>query len=249
MAWLELFTLAILPAFLVIDLVLPRPGARSLWSGGLRAAAVTAVNFVLSLGIGHGFAMLFDGASLLDGRALGTWGGAAVGVVVYEFFHYWYHRAAHRFDTLWRLGHQMHHSAESLDPWGAYFLHPLDAAIFLSMSSLVLFPLLGLEPLAAACATAFLTFLSVFQHARLRTPRSLGWFVQRPESHAVHHARGVHEWNYADLPLWDLVFGTCRNPRTHDVPEQGFYEGASARLMDMLAFRDVSQPARREGRL
>ena len=36
MAWLELFTLAILPAFLLIDLVLPRPGARSLWSWRLR---------------------------------------------------------------------------------------------------------------------------------------------------------------------------------------------------------------------
>jgi hypothetical protein len=26
-----------------------------------------------------------------------------------------------------------------------------------------------------------------------------------------------------------------------------FHEGTSARLMDMLSFRDVSQPARREG--
>jgi sterol desaturase/sphingolipid hydroxylase (fatty acid hydroxylase superfamily) len=243
MTWLELLTLAILPAFLVVDLLLPRAGNTPLRAWRLRASAVTTVNFGLSLGLGLAYTQVFAGVSLFDGRTLGTWGGAVVGVVVYEFFKYWYHRTAHRFDRLWRLGHQMHHSAESLDPWGAYFLHPLDAAIFLSMSSLVLFPLLGLEPLAAAWATAFLTFCAVFQHARIATPHWLGWFIQRPESHAVHHERGVHAWNYSDLPLWDMIFGTWRNPRSRERLEQGFYDGASARLVDMLAFRDVSAPA------
>ena len=37
-------------------------------------------------------------ASLLHGASLGTWAGALCGLVVYDFFHYWYHRAAHRFD-------------------------------------------------------------------------------------------------------------------------------------------------------
>lgn len=247
MIWLQALTLAILPAFLVADLLLKPQLGRTQRSWRLRAVSVTLVNFALSLGIGHGYAALFAGTSLFDGRLLGTWGGAVAGVVVYEFFHYWYHRAAHRFDGLWRMGHQMHHSAESLDPWGAYFLHPLDAAVFLSLSSLVLFPLLGLEPLAAAWATAFLTFCAVFQHASFRTPHWVGWFVQRPESHAIHHARGVHAWNYANLPLWDMLFGTYRNPRLQDWPQQGFYDGASARLLDMMTFRDVSQPARRKG--
>lgn len=247
MTWLEVLTLAILPGFLVADLLLPHRGDRALRAWRLRASAVTALNFGLSLALGHAYALIFAGTPLLDGRALGPWGGAAAGVVVYEFFHYWYHRTAHRFDWLWRLGHQMHHSAESLDPWGAYFLHPLDAAVFLSMSSLVLFPLLGLEPSAAAWATAFLTFCSVFQHARIRTPRWLGWVIQRPESHAVHHERGVHGSNYADLPLWDMIFGTCRNPRSGEGLQQGFYDGASARVVDMLAFRDVSAPPPRKG--
>ena len=95
-------------------------------------------------------------------------------------------------------------------------------------------------------ALRIVTVLAVFQHANLRTPRWLGWFVQRPESHRIHHARGVHARNYADLPLWDWVFGTLDNPRDMPrSPAQGFYDGASARLLDMLLFRDVSRPRAR----
>ena len=69
----------------------------------------------------------------------------------------------------------------------------------------------------------------------------IGYIVQRPESHAIHHARGVHAHNYSDLPLWDIVFGTFRNPgRETRQPLLGFYDGASARVGDMLVFRDVA---------
>lgn len=243
MSWIEWATLAILPVFLVNDLVNPPPcGIRSRWWRS-RALAVTAINFVLSLFIGQWWAAAFAGLHVFDTASLGTAGGAIVGVIVYEFFHYWYHRGAHRFNALWRLGHQMHHSAESLDPWGAYFLHPLDAAIFLSLSGIVLYPVLGLSPAAGAWATAALTFLAVFQHARMSTPAWLGYLVQRPESHGIHHARGVHAHNYADLPLWDIVFGSFRNPgRDALQPLHGFYDGASARVAEMLAFRDVAAP-------
>jgi sterol desaturase/sphingolipid hydroxylase (fatty acid hydroxylase superfamily) len=245
MSWIEWATLAILPLFLFIDIVNPpAAGSRSRWWRS-RAMVVTAVNFGLSLVIGQWWASAFGGVHLFDAAALGTAGGAVVGVIVYEFFHYWYHRSAHRFNALWLLGHQMHHSAESLDPWGAYFLHPLDAAIFLSLSSIVLYPVLGLSPAAGAWAAAVLTFLAVFQHAGVKTPRWLGYIVQRPESHAIHHARGVHAHNYSDLPLWDIVFGTFRNPgREARQPLQGFYDGASARVGEMLAFRDVASKDR-----
>jgi sterol desaturase/sphingolipid hydroxylase (fatty acid hydroxylase superfamily) len=243
MGAVEIATLALLPVFLIVDLLLPRHG------GGLRgwrtrAAVVTAVNFALSLWLGTAYSALFGDFHVFDGANLGTAGGAVVGVLTYELCHYWYHRSAHRWTWLWRLGHQMHHSAESLDAWGAYYLHPLDAAIFLSLSSIVLFPLLGLTPQAGAWASAALTFFAIFQHARVRTPRWMGFLVQRPESHAIHHQRGVHAFNYSDLPLWDMMFGTYRNPAGQvPVPTQGFYDGASARILDMLAFRDVSSRA------
>ncbi len=79
----------------------------------------------------------------------------------------------------------------------------------------------------------------MFQHANIRTPRWLGYLIQRPESHALHHGRGIHRYNYSDLPLWDMIFGTFRNPRTQDAPV-GFYTGASAKILDMLVFKDVA---------
>src|SRR5262249_42877019 len=91
----------------------------------------------------------------------------------YELVHYWYHRAAHRFDWLWRLGHQMHHSAESVDAFGAYYLHPLDALLFTTWAVLVFFPLLGLSPEAGAVAPAFLPFNAPLPHAHLRPPPPL----------------------------------------------------------------------------
>jgi sterol desaturase/sphingolipid hydroxylase (fatty acid hydroxylase superfamily) len=161
MSWLEIATLALLPLFLVVDLLYRDHRDRRARGWRTRALLVTAVNFGLSLVVGQAWVSLFGGASLLDGAALGTCGGAVAGVLVYELVHYAYHRSAHRFDWLWRLGHQMHHSAESLDAGGAYFLHPLDAAIFVSASSLVLYPLLGLSPQAGAAASAVLTFCAV----------------------------------------------------------------------------------------
>ncbi len=243
MSWPEMLTLALLPAFLLIDFFHPPArGLRARWWRS-RAFVVTALNFWLALWVGQAWGAWMGDVHLFNGAALGTVGGAAVGVVVYEFFHYGYHRSAHRINWLWRLGHQMHHSAESLDAWGAYYLHPIDAALFTTLSSLVLFPLLGLSPEAGGWAAATLTFLGIFQHANLRTPRWLGYLIQCPESHAIHHQRGVHAFNYADLPLWDIVFGTYRNPRVGrgDKPLQGFYDGASARIVSMLMFRDVSR--------
>ena len=102
------------------------------------------------------------------------------------------------------------------------------------------YPLLGLTPEAGAIASAFLAFNAAFQHANIRTPPWLGYLVQRPESHGIHHGRDIHRWNYADLPLWDMVFGTFRNPREAAPREAGFYRGASAKLGTMLAFREVT---------
>lgn len=57
--------------------------------------------------------------------------------------------------------------------------------------------------------------------------------------HPSHHER--HRNNYSDLPLWDMVFGTFENPQEM-MDHAGFYKGASRRIIDMLLFKDVSQP-------
>ena len=234
--------LGIIAAFLLLDAFrgnryeLPPNGWR------IRGGLVTAINLGLAGAFAWGWAQLLHQIALLDLSALGSAWGAMVGLVVYEFVYYWYHRSIHRSDTLWRIAHQMHHSAERVDGFGAYFQHPVDVFCATAWASLVFVPLLGLSAEAAAIAAAARTFATMFQHANIATPHWLGYVIQRPESHCVHHGRGVHHYNYAAWPLWDMVFNTFVNPRDVSELRAGFYDGASTRVAEMLACRDVTLP-------
>jgi len=178
---------------------------------------------------------------LVDLTQLPTWAGAAAGFLAYEVVAYAYHRSMHRFTPLWRALHQMHHSAERLDVASAFWFSPLDMAGWTLVGSVALVLGVGLSPEAATIVLYAVTFLGVFQHANIRTPRWLGFLIVRPENHALHHARGIHAYNYADLPLIDMLGGTFRNP--HGFPEAtGFWDGASSRVLDMLRLRDVASP-------
>ena len=234
-------TIGLIPGAIVLDWAIRGRKHDSTRFWRVRATLVTIAVFYIAGYVAVFWGNVFGDLHLLDGSGLGTWGGAIVGILVYELGHYWYHRSAHEFDWLWRAGHQMHHSAESLDAFGAYYLHPVDTFLFTTVASLVFYPLLGLTVEASVIAAFFLTFNAMFQHMSIRTPRWLGYIVQRPESHSVHHGKGIHRYNYSDLPLWDIVFGTFRNPAEFQ-REHGFYAGASERIPEMLSFRDVSTP-------
>jgi len=235
--------LALIPAFILLDAFRgQRKYPQQRW-WRLRGIVVTALAVWLSMVVATFWANLLGDYTMFDLSGLGVVWGAVVGIVAYEFVHYWYHRAIHRYDFLWRFAHQMHHSAERVDAFGAYYLHPVDVFFFTTWGSLVFVPVLGLGAEAATIGAVFLTFNAMFQHANIETPHWLGYLIQRPESHCVHHARGVHHYNYSDLPLWDIVFGTFWNPKSLEHREAGFYDGASTRIPEMLFFQDVSVAA------
>jgi hypothetical protein len=50
----------------------------------------------------------------------------------------------------------------------------------------------------------------------------------------------VHAYNYGDFPLWDMLFGTFRNPADFGSTDVGFPSPQDRRLGAMLALRDVS---------
>jgi sterol desaturase/sphingolipid hydroxylase (fatty acid hydroxylase superfamily) len=177
---------------------------------------------------------------LLDLSSLGHVKGALIGVLVYELGVYIWHRQMHASNFLWRTFHQMHHSAERLDTYGAFFFSPLDMIGWTLLSSICFSFLVALTPQAITITLLVTNFLSIFQHANINTPKWLGYIVQRPESHTVHHAKNIHGSNYSDLPLFDILFGTFKNPATYD-HETGFYNGASNRIKEMLLFKDISQ--------
>jgi len=180
---------------------------------------------------------------LFDLTGLGTLAGGAVGVLLYEFGVYVWHRAMHKNDRLWKVFHQMHHSAERIDTYSAFYFSPLDMIGWTMLGSISLVLMVGLSPQAATVTILVANFLGMFQHTNIKTPTWLGYIVQRPESHSIHHAKGIHAFNYSDLPLFDIIFGTFKNPK-HYENESGFYNGASKRVLDMLLFRSVDQPVK-----
>jgi sterol desaturase/sphingolipid hydroxylase (fatty acid hydroxylase superfamily) len=237
----SLAVLAMYGALMLWEALAPARKLPAVRGWRFRGLAAFAAYFYLSSYLPLWWGGLFARFQLFDLTGLGTWGGALAGLLVYELCAYTYHRSMHGSDTLWRVFHQMHHSAERLDTAGAWWFSPMDMVGWTAVGSLSLVLLVGVTPEAATVILLTVTFLAIFQHANVRTPRWLGYLVQRPESHAIHHGRGVHRYNYADLPVFDMLFGTFRNPVGY-TGKSGFYEGASARVADMLLFRDVSRP-------
>jgi sterol desaturase/sphingolipid hydroxylase (fatty acid hydroxylase superfamily) len=175
---------------------------------------------------------------LLDGTKLGVAGGLAVGFLVVELAFYTYHRACHNVPFMWRAFHQMHHGPQRLDIPGALVFHPLELVVQNVVSIGVLVFVLGLDPLAAAFTGYALAFYGLFQHWNIKTPRWLGYVIQRPEAHCHHHELEVHASNYADFPLIDLAFGTFKNPESFE-GRVGFARKAS--FAKMLVGIDVSR--------
>lgn len=185
---------------------------------------------------------------LVDGSGLGIIGGTIVGYVVLSAVAYAWHRSVHNIPVMWRLFHQMHHSPQRVDMSGAAVFHPSEMIVFAAMSVVVTTLALGLYPLAAALTGYVASFYSFFQHMNIRTPYWLGYLIQRPEAHCVHHQRDLHAYNYGDLPVWDILLGTFRNPREWQ-GQAGFEDAATRRFGGMLAFRDVNEPAYGPGNL
>lgn len=148
--------------------------------------------------------------------SLGVTGGAIVGYVVMTFVYYWWHRWRHEVAFLWRWFHQVHHSPQRIEIITSFYKHPFELIFNSVLSSGILYLLVGVGPRAAAYAVLISGLAELFYHWNVNTPRWLGYILQRPESHCLHHQRGVHWYNFSDLPLWDMMFGTFRNPREWD---------------------------------
>lgn len=178
---------------------------------------------------------------LFDLTSLGNVWGFIFGLLVYQAGTYIWHRALHSSDVLWRTCHQMHHSAERIDTYGAFWFSPLDMIGFSFTGSLSLVLIIGITPEAAMAVMLVTFFLAIFQHANIRTPQWIGYFVQRPESHTIHHGQYLHKMNYADIAIFDILFGTFHNPK-FATQDTGFYSGASERVLEMLMGKDINKP-------
>jgi sterol desaturase/sphingolipid hydroxylase (fatty acid hydroxylase superfamily) len=160
-----------------------------------------------------------------------------IGWFIGTFVFYWWHRARHDVNILWRVCHQVHHSPARIEMLTAFYKHPVEIAADSVIMSALMFSLLGASLGGAAWFNVFAVFGEYFYHSNLRTPHWLGYFLQRPEHHSIHHQLDVHKFNFGDITWWDRLFGTFRE--TDDfAPQCGFPSQHERHLASMLLFRD-----------
>lgn len=160
-----------------------------------------------------------------------------LGWFIGTFVFYWWHRARHDVDLLWRVCHQVHHSPSRIELLTAFYKHPVEIAADSMIASALLFSVLGASPEAGAWFNVFAVLGEYFYHSNLRTPRWMGYFLQRPEHHSIHHELNVHGFNYGDITWWDRLFGTFKDTDTF-AEQCGFPDGHERYLGQMLLFRD-----------
>jgi len=205
-------------AILVLELLAPY---RRAWMPGRQVVTQDAlyllvVQIALPAALTLAIAAVAAGA-FGDSVAAGLWphdwpvaAQAGLMIVVADFMRYWLHRAAHRWNALWRL-HAVHHAPEEL-----YFLnvgrfHPLEKSIQFLLDAAP-FILIGVGPEVVAAYFVFYSVNGFFQHSNVDVHLGpLNWIVAGPELHRWHHSRIVRESenNFGNnLIIWDALFGT-----------------------------------------
>jgi len=160
------------------------------------------------------------------------------GLLIVTFFNYWWHRLRHEFSFFWVWFHQIHHSPQRLEIMTTFYKHPLEAVVDTALTIPVVYFIAGLNVAEASIVLLLMGSIELFYHWNIKTPQWMGYIIQRPESHCIHHQEGVHNHNYADLPIWDIIFGTFKNPANFK-ESCGLGAENEHRLAEMLVGVDV----------
>lgn len=225
-------------AFFVLERLLPGRELPEVPGWYLRAAFLNACQVSIVLLAGIAWNRWLQGHSLfhLAGR-MPPLAEGLLGWFIGTFVFYWWHRWRHDVPFLWRVFHQIHHSPSRIEMLTAFYKHPIEIAADSLLMSLLMYTVLGASIAGAAWYNVFAVFGEYFYHSNLQTPRWLGYFLQRPEHHSIHHQLDVHRFNYGDITWWDRLFGTFREAEDF-APACGFPDGHEEALTDMLFFQD-----------
>jgi len=174
---------------------------------------------------------------------LGAWPNPVLEGAFYwfvgTFIFYWWHRLRHA-NGFWLLFHQIHHSPSRIELLTSFYKHPVEMAADSLLTGFLIYCVFGGTAEAGAWTSLFGAAGEYLYHANIKTPRWLGWFIQRPEHHSIHHQLGVHQYNFGDITWWDRLFGTFRDADAF-VDRCGFPGRQEERLKEMLQFKNVYQ--------
>lgn len=235
---LYFITFAVFTVIFTREVIAPASRASCDKRWRLYAGVLNLMNLAVVVAAGFLFKPWIDGRSLFKlADRLDVVSASLLTFLVASLAAYWWHRAIHKSDRLWRWVHQLHHSPVRIEALTAFYVHPFDALLAALLNAVVAYGVLGVDGVSAGLALVYVSLFNLLAHADLKTPWWVGLFTQRPEMHRIHHQRGAHADNYG-LPLWDMIFGTWRNPRSGWV-ECGFPDDKERLIGQMLALKDV----------
>jgi alkylglycerol monooxygenase len=155
------------------------------------------------------YVWVFERFALIDWGET-TWVVWAVGLLLVDFFYYWWHRMSHVVNVLWAV-HGVHHQSEDFN-LAVALRQPLFEPItwfffYIPMA------LLGIPVEVFLVAYALDLLYQFFIHTELvdKLPAPIEWLLNTPSAHRVHH--GVQDQyldkNYGGILLiWDRMFRT-----------------------------------------
>lgn len=222
---------------IVCEATIPRqnwPQVKTWW---IRALLMNSAQIIISLIIGYFIDIHFNHYALMHLNYHSSV-QVIIGYLTITFIYYWWHRLRHK-PIFWELFHQLHHSPNRLEVITAFYKHPFEIFADGILSSAILYFLLGMDPSLGAIVIAITGIAEIFYHWNIKTPYWLGFIFQRPESHCVHHERGKHHYNYSDLPIWDMLFGTFLNPKQSEFV-CGFSNDKELKLKEIFLFKNVN---------
>lgn len=149
--------------------------------------------------------------------------------LIFDFCHYWAHRAGHKIKCLYRYVHMDHHNHSHPGPWTTFDQSAMDclvsnmAPLLAAVALGIIFPPMKLTIWQYHLLLAYKTFAEVAGHSALDThaasfPQFPGVFWQvrlftdmclTSHDHYEHHR--IYVGNYSKrFRVWDVLFGTYR---------------------------------------
>lgn len=167
-----------------------------------------------------------------------------LGMILYDFFGYWLHRAQHKW--CWRI-HAVHHSIEELSGINSYS-HWLDPFFRLSFISLPAAYVFGIDAIDSVFVVELLVKIQGYY---LHTPTDLhlGPVLRRVIAdnrfHRIHHSIEPRHYNCnfaAGTTVWDQLFGTAYFPAKDEWPQTGLIGEPSAKTIDEYLWGPFRRP-------